>query len=251
MRSRFLSLVLLVILVTALPCRGDIVNTLRISSSEEPGWSGGLSGSYSAEGGNTEETNLKFSGLLQWRQGNELVRLLGNGKRTSTSGAESARAFMVHLRHNHRLSPRWSTLTFFQSQINPFQRLKSRRLFGLGGRFDLACEKTFSLALGAAHMWEREEISDTPGAKSLRRLSTFVSTTLQIKPGVEVDGLAFYQPRYDDFADFRSFAKVDLAIDLTGFLVLFTGVQVEHDARPPAGVEKTDWQTSTGFSVTF
>jgi putative salt-induced outer membrane protein YdiY len=121
------------------PVRGQatIINTLRGFSDTEAGWSGGMAASYGASGGNTEETHLRASAQLQYRSGDEIFRLLGSGKRSSSAGQETARAVMGHLRHNHRLSDRWSSLSFLQVQENPFQQLKSRTLLGLGGRWDV------------------------------------------------------------------------------------------------------------------
>ncbi len=250
----FLTLVFFLFLVMAAvtsPCQAGIVNTLRISSSDQAGWSGGLSGSHSAQGGNSRVTKLSFSSLVQYRHGDDLLRLMGSGKRSSTEGVESGRAFMGHLRHNRRLGGPWSTLAFVQWQENPFQRLESRRLLGLGGRCDLLAREALDLALGGAFMWEREQIEDGPGATTGRRLSLFFSLVYRVTPRVSVDALAFFQPAVSDFADHRIFAQGDLKVEITGALSLFTGVQVEEDSRPADGVSRTDWETSTGFSYDF
>lgn len=233
------------------PCQAGIVNTLRISSSDQAGWSGGLSGSHSAEGGNSRVTKLAFSSLVQYRQGDDLLRLIGSGKRSSSEGVESGRAFMGHLRHNRRLGGPWSTLAFVQWQENPFQRLKSRRLLGLGGRCDLLAREGLDLALGGAFMWEREQIEDGPGATTDQRLSFFLSLVYRVSSRVSLDGLAFFQPAVSELADHRVFAQGDLKVEITGALSLFTGFQVEKDSRPAAGVARTDWETSTGFSMDF
>jgi putative salt-induced outer membrane protein YdiY len=238
-------------LLAAWPAQGAIVNTLRGFSDHEEGWSGGLAGSYDASGGNTEETSLNASAQLQWRRGAERVRLIGSGKRTSSGGTETARAVTGHLRHNHRLSERWSTLAFLQAQENPFQRLKSRTLVGVGGRLDFKHTDDLELAIGAAHMWERERLEGSADHSSFQRLSVFLTAVWKLRKGVELDGLFFYQPEWSDFGDWRFFGTVDLNVELAANLTLFTGLRVEHDSRPPALVEETDWTTTTGFKVGF
>nr|MEE4267239.1 DUF481 domain-containing protein [Candidatus Krumholzibacteria bacterium] len=250
----FLSLffcLLLMMSAVASPCQAGIVNTLRISSSDQAGWSGGFSGSHSAQGGNSRVTKLSFSSLVQYRYGNDLLRLIGSGKRSSSGGVESGRAFMGHLRHNRRLGGPWSTLAFAQWQENPFQRLESRRLLGLGARCDLLAREGLDLALGGAFMWEREQIQDGPGATTGQRLSLFLSLVYPVTSRVSVDALVFFQPAVSEFADHRLFAQGDLKVEITGSLSLFTGVQVEEDSRPAGGVARTDWETSTGFSYDF
>ncbi len=235
------------------PVRGQatIINTLRGFSDTEAGWSGGMAASYGASGGNTEETHLRASAQLQYRSGDEIFRLLGSGKRSSSAGQETARAVMGHLRHNHRLSDRWSSLSFLQVQENPFQQLKSRTLLGLGGRWDVTAGPQRELALGAAFMWERERLEGQEGHTSARRLSLFLSYIRQLRPGVDLDALLFYQPSTEDFADYRLFGTLQIDVELAGNLSLVTGLQVGHDSRPPAAVEQTDWETTTGLKASF
>ncbi len=249
--DRFLCLVILAMLLTGPAARGAILNSLRGFSDAQEGWSGGLSGSYSASGGNTEETSFKAAASVQWQSGAEQFRLLGNGKRTSTAGTETARALTGHLRHNHRFNDHLSSLSFVQVQENPFQQLKSRTLVGVGGRWDILNRDGSELALGAAHMWEGERLEGGDGRVDQQRLSAFFSVVWPLREGLELDSLAFYQPAWSDFQDWRLFWQTSLDVELTGTLSLFTGLQVEHDSRPAAGVEKTDWETSTGFSLGF
>lgn len=234
---------------TAAP--GAIVNTLRGFADGETGWSGTLSGSYGASGGNTAETSLSAAARLQWSSAAERLRLLGSARRTSQAGRETARAVMGHLRHNHRLGRRWSTLSFLQVQENPFQKLKSRTLAGLGFRCDLVERTGWNLAAGLSHMWEREQLEGGGDSTSARRLSLFVSAERQLRPGLLVDGLFFYQPRTGDFQDWRFFGSLQLNVALGASLTLFTGLETAHDSRPAALVRETDWETSTGFKAGF
>jgi hypothetical protein len=208
-------------------------------------------GSYSATGGNTEETSFKAGAQVQLLTGSELFRLLGSGKRTSSGGDETARAISGHLRHNHRLSKSFRTLAFVQVQENPFQQLESRTLVGAGGRWDILSREGREVALGAAHMWEGERLEGRDGRLDEQRLSAFVSVVLPLREGLELDTLAFYQPAWGDFSDWRLFWQIALEVELTGTLSLFSGVQVEHDSTPPAGVDESDWETTTGFSASF
>lgn len=228
-----------------------IINTLRGFSRDEPGWSGSLAGSFGASGGNTRESTFEGSGRVQWRGEVNTWRLIGSGRRTTSRGEETARSLLGHLRHNYRLSGKWSTVAFLQAQKNPFQRLDSRYLAGVGGRWDTVHEEGLALALGASHMYEQEKIRDEAGEAHAQRLSTFATFEATLREGVILDVLLFYQPRWSDFGDWRVFGEAGLEIELTGSLSLFTGYQIQHDSRPPAGVEQTDWNTKTGFKFSF
>ena len=244
-----MTVVLLVI--PAAGARAAIVNSLRGFDGDEPGWSGSVAGSYGASGGNTSESTFTGSGRLQRKGASNIWRLIGSGKRTTSRGEETARSALAHLRHNYLLSDRWATLAFLQLQKNPFQRLDSRILMGLGGRWQALKGESTLIYLGAAHMFEQERIQGEQGHDKAQRISGFISLEVELRDGVFVDCLVFYQPRWSDFADWRIFGEASLEVELTGSLSLFTGYNLEHDTRPPAGVEQTDWDTKTGFLVKF
>lgn len=228
-----------------------IVNSLRGWKEDEQGWSGGIAGSYGASGGNSPQSIFEGSGRLQLRARENVWRLIASGKRTTVHDVETANAVLGHLRHNYLLSDRWATLTFAQYQRNPFQRLESRFLLGLGGRWLAVKGESTRVSLGAAQMWEQEEIQDEGGVDKAQRFSCYVSFESRLSDSVAVDFLAFYQPRWSDFKDWRMFAEVSLIVELTGSLSLFTGYKREHNSTPAEGVEKTDWDTKTGFAFSF
>jgi len=230
---------------------GAIVNSLRGFDRDEPGWSGSVDGSYGASGGNTQESTFMGSARLQWKGASNIGRLIGAGKRTTNSGRETARSTLAHLRHNYLLSDRWATLAFLQVQENPFQRLDSRFLMGLGGRWQAVKGESTLIYLGVSHMFEKERIQGEDGYEEAQRLSGFVSLEVELRDGVFVDFLLFYQPKWDDFADWRVYGEIRLEIELIGSLSLFTGYNLQHDSQPPTGVEETDWNTKTGFLVRF
>jgi putative salt-induced outer membrane protein YdiY len=228
-----------------------VVNSLRGFARDEPGWSGSVSGSFGASGGNTRETTYEAAGRLQWRGAVNTWRLIGSGKRTTSRGEETARSTLGHLRHNRELADRWFSLAFLQIQKNPFQRLDSRFLAGVGVRWDTVKRDKFIWAFGASTMYEDERINNVAGHETAHRLSTFSTIETELREGVTLDALLFYQPQWSDFGDWRVFGQAKLEVELTGSLSLFTSYQIEHDSRPPAGVEQTDWDTKTGFLMKF
>ncbi len=244
-----LALAVLVIPVTG--ARAAIVNSLRGFDRDEPGWSGSVDGSYGASGGNTQESTFMGSARLQWKGASHIGRLIGSGKRTTNNGTETARSTLAHLRHNYLLSNRWATVMFLQLQENPFQRLDSRFLAGLGGRWQAVKGKSTLIYLGATYMFEKEQIQDEEGFEKAQRLSSFASLELELRDGVFVDLLGFYQPKFDDIADWRAYGEIRLEVELIGSLSLFTGYNLQYDSKPPIGVKETDWTTKTGFLMKF
>lgn len=251
---RLTAAVILAALITfsfATPAEAAFLNSLRGFDSTKDGWSGSIDGSYGASGGNSEESIFSGAARAQLKGDRNTWRMIASGNRTTTRGVETAKSTMGHLRHNYQLSDQWATLVFLQAQQNPFQRLDSRYLVGLGARYHLMEKKGVLWSLGAAQMFESERIQDEEGHTNVQRLSTFTSVETELGEGIVLDALLFYQPRWADFSDWRMFGQIELDIELTGVLSLFTGFQAEHNAQPPEGVEQTDWTTTTGFRAKF
>lgn len=240
---------LLLITLAAFPVEAAIVDSIS-GFQNEKGWAGKLDAGFDASGGNTEETSLSAGARLQWRGETEMWRLLGSARRTSVEGTETARALMAHLRHNHRLGGRWHTLAFVQAQENPFQRLESRWLLGAGLRWDVLQTDKQRFSLGLAHMQEREKIEEQD-AEWIERASLFLNLALQLREGVTLSGLAFFQPAWSDLEDWRTMGNFELEVELAAGLALVSGLSLEGDSRPAAGVEKVDWTTSTALRFKF
>jgi putative salt-induced outer membrane protein YdiY len=251
---KFTMVLLVAVMMTALAvadAQAAIVNSLRGWSEDDPGWSGGLAGSYGASGGNSPQSTFEGSGRVQLRSKANVWRLIGSGKRTTVDGVETANATLGHWRHNYLLNDRWATLAFLQHQQNPFQRLDSRFLMGVGGRWLAVKSEATSIYLGASHMWEQESIEGEDGHTKTQRFSGILSWETRLSDDVAVDFLIFYQPSWSDFKDYRMYGAVELDVELTGSLSLFTGYKLEHNSMPAAGVEQTDWDTKTGLAFRF
>jgi len=243
---------MLVLLLIAVPAfAGVILNTLDGVGDDATGWSGGLDGSFSASGGNTDRVTLSGGGRAVWSGERDVWRLQGKMEYQETSSVESARSVVGHLRQNHHLVGRLHTVTFAQIQHNPFQRLQSRWLFGAGGRIDVLDDDLGSLSLGATHMMEIERIEDEDGRDTDQRLSAFLFASRRLSPTVNLSAVGFIQPLWSDFSDRRAMGNLSMDVSLTGSLVLRVGGSVEYDSSPPTGVDSTDWKTSTGLGVRF
>lgn len=245
--------ILLTALLAAAPAArgGVILNTLEGAAAAAPGWSGGLEGSFEATGGNTDVVTLGGGGRMIRRGARDVWRLQGKLERSEADGVETARAVVGHLRHNHRLGGPLHSVAFVQIQHNPFQRLKSRWLTGLGARWDLRDDAHGRLAVGATHMVEVERIEDVAGSDTDHRLSAFLHASRPLSATTRLTAVGFLQPLWRDFSDRRAMGELTLEVALSGSLTLKTGGSVEYDARPPAGVDTTDWRTFTGLGFSF
>ena len=251
-RTTVCPLLILGVLAAALPAPGGtILNTLQAANDGGPGWSGTLDGLYSGSGGNTERIIFSAGGRVQWRGDADRVRLQVSGGYEESAEQVTARNMVAHLRHNHDLDADWATILFVQVQANPFQRLKSRWLTGAGLRRDLVDDEAGLVALGATPMLEVERVEGETGHTARGRLSMFLHVARRLSDSAKLDLVGFWQPLFSDFSDARSVGNLALKVDVTGSVDLKVGLAVEDDARPPAGVKRTDWGTFAGFGVEF
>ena len=230
---------------------GVILNTLQGYDDNEPGWSGRLDGLFSGSGGNTERIAFETGGRVQWQRERHRYRLQVSGSYQESNGVETARNVVIHLRHNREFSGRWSTVSFGQVQHNPFQRLRSRWLIGFGPRYDLASDDRGTVAVGATPMLEIERLEDEVGYVTRGRMSIFLHTNRRLGDHAKLDVVAFWQPLFSDVSASRTVGNLTLTLEVTGEVDLKVGAAVEDNARPPLGVERTDWSTFTGLGVRF
>lgn len=243
----------LALAATAVPLRAQIVNTLRGWSDPEPGWSGEVEGRFALSEGNAEYLELSAAASVQLVAGRHRIRALASETLRRAAGEEIAEDFLVHLRHNLRLTAALSTLLFVQNQYNPFRRLERRTLVGAGGRWDVVRVDSWNAALGAAYMYESEVLTEDPEGvvDTDHRFSFFASLVGRVTQAVRADIAAFHQPLVGDFSDSRAFASARVRTDLVGELDLIVAFTLYHDAEPAEGVEPTDLTLSSGLVLSF
>ncbi len=228
-----------------------ILNTLEGTETTEPGWSGRLDGLLSGSGGNTESFLVETGGRVQWQGARNRFRLQVTGGYQESDNIETARNVVVHLRHNRELSGPWSTVSFLQVQHNPFQRLDSRWLAGVGPRYDITRDDNGVLALGAIPMLEVERRKGEEGHVSRGRLSVFLHVARRLSSNTKLEAVAFWQPLFSDVSASRTVGNLTLTVEVSGEVDLKVGVAIEDNARPPVGVERTDWSTFMGLGMSF
>jgi len=242
----------IVLLAGATSANAQIINTLRGWDDDEPGWSGELAAAIAIAQGNTEYFEFDLSAAAQYAADRHRVRALASAARRTASGIEVAEATLLHLRHNYRLTRVVHSLVFVQAQRNPFQRIDSRFLLGLGARFDVVRAETWEASAGAAYMRDREDLTDDDtGAVGQNRASFFASVLGRLTDQILVDMYGFYQPVLNDFSDARASLGSNLDVTLVGQLTLVTGIRFAHNSRPAAGVEKDDFWLRTGLRFKF
>ena len=251
-RARTLVLISLVASSWAVPSSAQILNTLRGFDEKEMGWSGGVEGAIATASGNTDYFEFEVGGAVQHQGVKNRWRFLGRTMQRTASGNEIARSQFGHIRHNYRLTPRFSTLAFLQGQYDPFKRIENRYLAGAGAQTDLLKDADWRSVLGASIMYENEELTDNNGiTTSDARLSFFLSVFRDVKEGVDVDFVGFYQPLVDNLGDARASVTFGMRADIAGELYTFVRYVAEYDSEPAPGVDDLDQSLRAGLGYKF
>lgn len=234
--------------------QAQIINTLRGFDDQAMAWSGEVESTIALAEGNTEYFEIELAGTVQYKTERNRIRALGRYMRRTAGPVEIAEDRLGHLRHNYRLRSWLATLLFVQGQHNPFRRIESRVLVGGGLRFDVIRGMSWNGALGAAYMYEEEELTGISTGKTenvKHRFSFFLSLFSAEPELVHLDMTAFYQPVIEDLSDARASVLASMRIDITGGLYFLTRAGLQHDSRPPAGVDETDVGLRSGLGFQF
>lgn len=222
----------------------------------DDGIGGDVSASVTAYRGNVEGTILGASGLLGLSDDNHLGYFVGRANYTQFGGdARVANAF-AHARFNERFEDWFSWEAYLQAESNRFRALSRRALVGSGPRFTREVSESFSMFYGTAYMFELAEYSkdlpprDAPVDRA-HRWSHYGGFSFDIIDEVNFTTTNYYQPRFDEFGDYRALLTAGLRFSVTQRLSTKLDVSVRHESRVPEEVKKTDLEWVNAVQVSF
>jgi putative salt-induced outer membrane protein YdiY len=152
----------------------------------------------------------------------------------------------------------WSPFLFSNAERDEFKRLDLRFSGGAGARYtlwdDAAVQNTASVSLALLYSFEdliATEAQPLAPSRSLARWSLRVKGSQSLREGFTVHHTSFYQPVWDEMADYLLRSDTGAKVLLTRRLALSVGYQLSRNNRPPDGVEPDDRLLKTGFIIDF
>ena len=215
-----------------------------------------VSGKISGSTGNIVKENLKEDLSLIYTvfdQNNpSLIKrsffLIGKEKRDKNAGVLSDESRMVHLRAQEKIRKDLYASVFAQINVNPFTRLKSRGLLGLGSTLKVYEDSKSRFFVNAMFMSEQEEIDDDPVKSDVYRASLAAYFDWNYSENLILDHSLYVQPDISNYdSDYRIFSKLSLEIKINESSSVITYYKVEYDSLPPEGVEKTDQKIESKY----
>ena len=207
--------------------------------------------------GNTQGTTLGATALVGLSSGRHLGYFNASGDYSHLAQETQVQKAFAHARYNFRLTSWvWGEL-FGQVESDRFRRIALRTLVGAGPRFELVNTDSVGVYYGAAYMLERtrlkqgtEPIPNRPAVA--HRFSNYASV------GINLDGdrvvfseTLYYQPRFDDFGDWRFFSLSGLDFEITGPLSAGIEATFRFEDPTPTSVRRADFTLKNTLGLEF
>lgn len=250
-----------------------VAQTVNVESlaKDKPGFALQLAGSVALSSGNVNQTRARAGLHTQYQSvyedpdpdDNVPAFLRQRGLLISSIGYQSVSDERVN---NDRFAhARWTAMwlrrlgseLFAQYQFAEFARLQARILAGAGGRVVLLYFDEVEVTFASAYMFEFEQLTTPdgeakPDATIAHRWTNLLSASLDLfDGGLTLTNIAYIQPRFDEFSDYRALNELSLDVAVTKVLSLGSALTVAHDSEPPAGVEPTDTRFVQTLKLTF
>lgn len=233
------------------------VNTEKFRARDDfRGFTGYTELSGTIKTGNTEETEADLNARLDWKLDGMSNFAIFNSESKWIDGRRITSELLFHLRNVIDISPKFKTEIFAQVNYDKKVLINDRELVGAGIRYKVLDFDNAYFSLGTAYMYEHEnydlpENSVHPRDVQVSRWSNYVSALFDIREGVELSGVVYYQPMFDEFSDYRIFSESNITVALNTFLALTVNFGIRHDSLPPDGIKSTDTNTNFGVMVKF
>lgn len=162
-----------------------------------------------------------------------------NGETTDQSG-------FGHIRYNYQPWPWLHPEVYSQLESDKFRLLTMRALAGAGPRFVGVQEKVF---VGTSYMLEWED--ETQRQFLSHRWSSYLSVYLRFSETVTLANTVYYQPRFDNFQDYRVLNAWTFGAKLSKRFVTGVQLMVRYDSDPPMSVKAADWELLNTLGWSF
>ncbi len=215
------------------------------------GWAGSMEMSFQYIK-NTKELLTAGSKIhVQFKTNRSLYLWLTNYNLAKSGSTAIADAGSQHLRYNYKIKPWLTAEIFTQLQYNNSLNIKLRWLLGTGPRFKMIKTPNFALYSAVLYMYEYEDLINPDLLNHDHRISSYISYTLKFRDNLSIINTTYYQPKLDDFADFRLAAYTDLKIKISKHFAFKISYIYTYDSAPAASIPKSTHAISNTFSYEF
>ena len=191
---------------------------------------------------------------LQFKKAAHTILLLNNLNLMTVDDERIVNSGFQHIRYDYTVKDSsFLTLEILgQHQYNPIKLLTQRFIVGGGPRFRIINKEKASFFIGAPAFFEYEKLSDsTSTITRLWRLDAYKAFRWQINTNFKVSIISYYQPVFNNFADYRISSQTIFTFKITDKLKFNTGFEASYDSQPPEDIQKLFYNWKNKLSYTF
>jgi hypothetical protein len=213
------------------------------------GWFGDVSGNFSLQ--ENVNTIYSFNGQVhvenKSRSTKDLWLILANAGLLKVEGANFTNNALALGLYNRKLNNVVRAEVLSARFDNQITKIDPRWIAGGGLRFKLADLNHLKVYAAGLYLFEHEKsaLPEVPVRKA-HRLSPYITFTFTPLSNLKIVSTLYYQPRIEEFSDYR-FLQVDqLRIDVTTKFSFTIDFNYLFDESPQPNVPKTNLTLSTG-----
>jgi len=189
---------------------------------------------------------------LQYKTPKSLWLFIHNLDFSEANSEQLVSSNTQHLRFNHKLKPKIKWEAFLQSQRDKIAAIKFRGLAGTGLRFKLTSLEKYKFYLGSLIMFEHEKsVNEVENIHNDWRSSSYFSFSLYPKENITIVSTSYYQPRLDNFIDYRILSETSLSFKIIKNLKFTTSFTYMYDKFPVTGIVQEQYLLSNGLVYFF
>ena len=215
----------------------QIVNVeSKRSGNKQEGWHGSLNLNLNFTRNTGDVFDYGAKGTMQYLKERHRLLVLTDLSRVVAGGTDFINRGYEHVRYNYDFGEKrnFSFEAFQQAQFNGIQRIQFRHLTGAGLRWNAVENDSLKLWVGTLPMYEYEELTTGIIERNLRQ-SSYVLFFIAFRK-FEFQTINYYQPRFDDFSDFRFSSSNNIEFGVLSWLRFVTCLDLTYDSRPPVDV---------------
>lgn len=191
--------------------------------------------------------------LLSYAKGKNRLWLLNSLHFNFSEQENFAQAGFVHLRYVRQWSDYVDWEFFGQMQTDRPLRIERRTLYGIGPRFGVDQKGAFQFHTGHLLMYEEDQELENKILHFDWRLSSYVSLIWEMKDKFNWSLVTYYQPRFDDWSDWRLSFQNQLAFKLGKHWSFAVSGSLNYDAQPviDPNIPNLTYKIDNGIIVRF
>ncbi|GAB5539931.1 MAG: hypothetical protein Salg2KO_20340 [Salibacteraceae bacterium] len=236
-----------------MPLAAQIVNveSKRPGENAQDGWHGNVNFDLSFQRNTSDILTYGNKSTIQWQKKKHRLLLLTDLSRVQAAGSDFVNQGFWHGRYNYHLDKkkRFSLEVFQQTQFNSVQLIQFRYLTGAGVGWSVVEQDSIKFRLGTIPMYEYEELTTDVIERNFRQ-SSYILIFFKIK-ALEFQTINYYQPRIDDFSDYRFSSSSSVEFTIRKWLKYNVSFDLLYDSEVPSTIPDLVFTFKNGVGVEF